>query len=272
MTGLPKENTLYEEDCLRLLPDWPNGCFDHCIVDPPFNMSKRNGLGWAYSSHVTMSEKWDQFSREDYLKFSRSWIKQVSRIVRPTGNIFIFGTYHNIYDIGVILEDLGLRVINSIVWFKPNAQPNITCRMLTESTEYIIWACNAQEKKAKNWVFNYEVAKLLNDGKQMRNVWSIPYASKKEKEFGKHPTQKPAALLARMILVATKPGDLILDCFAGTGTTGVVAQHLGRKWVMVENCAEYIEIAKNRLAAPLELPPEIAHVYLESIDGRKLRE
>ena len=245
------------------MADWPDGCVDHCMVDPPFNMSKKKGLGWAYSSHVTMSETWDQFSREKYLEFSRTWIKQVSRLVRNNGNIFIFGTYHNIYDIGFVLEEMGLRVVNSIVWFKPNAQPNITCRMLTESTEYIIWACNAPEKSAKNWVFNYEVAKRLNGGKQMRNMWAIPYASKKEKTFGKHPTQKPVALLARMLLVASRPGEIILDCFAGTGTTGVVAQNLGRKWVMIENRQEYIDIAQGRITAPLELPAEITQAYWE---------
>lgn len=260
----PKINYLYEGDSLSIMADWPDGCVDHCIVDPPFNMSKKNGLRWAYSSHVTMSEDWDQYSRDEYLEFSRTWLKQVSRLVRPAGNIFIFGTYHNIYDIGFILEELGLRIVNSIVWFKPNAQPNITCRMLTESTEYIIWACNASGKKAKNWIFNYDIAKRLNDGKQMRNMWNIPYTSKKEKEFGKHPTQKPASLLARMIMIATRPGDIIMDCFAGTGTTGVVAKQLKRKWVMVENRPEYIEIARKRLTAPLELPEEINRVFLES--------
>jgi site-specific DNA-methyltransferase (adenine-specific) len=266
MIETPEINRLYEGDSLQLMADWPDNFIDHCIVDPPFNMSKKNGLGWAYSSHVTMSETWDQFPRENYLEFSRTWIKQVSRVVRENGNIFIFGTYHNIYDIGFILNEMGLRIVNSIVWFKPNAQPNITCRMLTESTEYIIWACNAQGEKAKNWVFNYEVAKQLNDGKQMRNMWSIPYTPKKEKQFGKHPTQKPAAIIARMILIASRPGDILLDCFAGTGTTGAVAQQLGRKWVMIENRPEYVEIAKNRLSGPLELPAEIIQAYLENRD------
>jgi len=185
MENCPVTNSLYEGDSLRLMTEWSDACIDHCIVDPPYNMSKKKGLGWAYSSHVTMSEDWDQYSREGYLEFTRTWLKQVARVVRPNGNIFIFGTYHNIYDIGSVIEEMGLRVVNSIVWFKPNAQPNITCRMLTESTEYAIWACNGTEKKAKNWIFNYEVAKRLNGGKQMRNMWAIPYTSKKEKQFGK---------------------------------------------------------------------------------------
>ena len=210
---------LYENDFFNVVKDWPDNSFDHCMVDPPYNMSKENGLGWAFSSHVTMSEDWDTFERKDYLEFSSAWIKEVSRVVKTNGNIFIFGTYHNIYDIGYILAEMDFRIINSIVWFKPNAQPNITCRMLTESTEYIIWACNNSEEKATKWTFNYEVAKALNNGKQMRNMWRIPYAPKREKEFGKHPAQKPVSIMARMIMIASKPNDIILDNFAGSGTT-----------------------------------------------------
>ena len=236
-------------------------CVDHAIIDPPYNMSKKKGLGWAFSKHVTMSEAWDQYSRDEYLDFTRAWLKQVSRVVRPKGNIVLFGTYHNIYELGYVVKELGLRVVNSIVWFKPNAQPNITGRMLTESTEYIIWACNASEKRAKNWVFNYDVAKQLNGGKQMRNMWAIPYASIKEKHFGKHPAQKPVAVIARLIMIATRPGETILDCFAGSGTTGVVAKHLGRKWIMIENQSEYLKVANRRLKVPVELPPEILRIH-----------
>ncbi len=240
---------------------WPDGCVDHCIVDPPYNMSKKNGLGWAFSSHVTMSETWDQYSRDEYVEFSRIWLKQVTRLVKPNGNIFVFGTYHNIYELGYIVKEMGLRIVNSIVWFKPNAQPNITGRMLTESTEYMIWACNAPEKKAKNWVFNYDIAKQLNGGKQMRNTWVLPYAPKNEKVLGKHPAQKPISVIGRIIMIGTRPGDVILDCFAGSGTTGIVAEALDRKWVMVENNPDYLEIAKRRLAAPLDLPEDILRVH-----------
>lgn len=254
-------NKIHQADFLEVSKDWPGEIFDHCMVDPPYNMSKENGLGWAFSSHVTMSEEWDTFSRGDYLEFSRAWIKQVSRLVKKNGNIFIFGTYHNIHDIGHILNELDFRIINSIVWFKPNAQPNITCRMLTESTEYIIWACNNKKEKATKWTFNYEIAKALNNGKQMRNFWKIPYAPKSEKEFGKHPAQKPVAIMARLIMIATKPGDVILDCFAGSGTTGVVADNLKRQWVMVENDPKYVEIAKKRINSPIALPEKIKEVF-----------
>ena len=254
----PEENTLYEGDCLQIMRQWDDDCLDHCITDPPYNMSKGRSLGWAFSSHVTMNEEWDTYSRADYLKFCEAWLTEVCRVVRPNGNIFVFGSFHNIYDLGHIIHNLGLKVLNSIVWFKPNAQPNITCRMFTESTEHIIWACNAPRDKATGWVFNYEIAKRLNGGKQMRNMWSIPYPSAKERQYGKHPAQKPLQLITRIILTATNPGDWVLDCFSGSGTTGVVAQSFGRKWVMIEKDPVYNEIARQRLAnVRVPLPPEI---------------
>lgn len=242
-----RENHLYLGDCFEVMRDWPDGCVDHCVVDPPYNISKKNGLGWAFSSHITISEEWDIFSREEFIQFNREWLKLVCRVVKPNGNIFIFGSFHNIYDIGCLLGEMDRRIINSIVWFKPNAQPNITGRTLTESTEHIIWACNGKKEMASNWVFNYDIAKKLNQGKQMRNVWQIPYASLTEKKYGKHPSQKPIEVISRIILIATKPNDIILDCFAGSGTTGVVAQSFSRKWVMVENNPEYFQIAETRI-------------------------
>ena len=259
----PQDNTLYEGNCIEIMRQWDDNSIDHCITDPPYNMSKKNGLGWAFSSHVTMSEEWDTYSREEYLEFSKAWLAEVSRVVRPNGNIFVFGSFHNIYDLGHIIHELDLKVLNSIVWFKPNAQPNITCRMLTESTEHIIWACNASKKKATKWVFNYEIAKLLNDGKQMRNMWSIPYPSTKERQYGKHPSQKPLQLITRIMLIATNPGDLVLDCFGGSGTTGIVAQSFDRRWVMIESNPEYNAIAQQRLESTrVPLPLEIAQPKL----------
>ena len=246
------------DECISQMRNWDDDCIDHCITDPPFNLSKKEGLGWAFSSHVTLTEEWDIFSREDYLAFSESWIKEVTRVVKPNGNIFIFGSYHNIYDMGHIISELGLKIVNSIVWFKPNAQPNITCRMLTESTEHVIWACNAQDGKAKNWVFNYDVAKKLNSGKQMRNVWSIPYTPKSEKQFGKHPSQKPIDLLSRMILIASNEGETILDCFGGSGTTAVVANSYSRNWILIDQDPKYNEIARDRIKnVHVPLPEEL---------------
>lgn len=244
----PSDNTLYMGNCIEVMQQWSDNSVDHCITDPPYNLSKKNGLGWAFSSHITMNETWDIYASDEYQTFCRAWLVEVCRVVRPNGNIFVFGSYHNIYTIGHILSELNLRIINSIVWFKPNAQPSITCRTLTESTEHIIWACNAPRDQASGWTFNYATAKALNGGKQMRNVWSIPYTSASERTYGKHPSQKALAVLSRLVLIATTPGDIILDCFGGSGTTGVVAQSFDRRWVMIEQNREYCEIAHQRLA------------------------
>lgn len=247
---------------------WPKGSFDHCITDPPYNMSKKNGLGWAFSSHVTMSESWDIFERKAYLNFTKAWLRQVKRLVRPNGNIVVFGSFHNIYDIGYILNELDLRILNSIVWYKPNAQPNITCRTLTESTEHAIWACNAPRDKAKKWVFNYQVAKQLNRGKQMRNVWDIPYPSQTERRFGKHPSQKALSVIGRLVLLLTKPNDLVLDCFGGSGTTGIVCQSYGRRWVMIEKSKAYIQVAESRLRhVTLPYPQELLQMEMDLSDA-----
>lgn len=265
----PEDNQLYEGDCIDIMRGWEEGCIDHCITDPPYNMSKKNGLGWAFSSHVTMSEQWDIFPRENYLEFTRLWLDEVCRLVKPNGNIFIFGSYHNIYDIGYLLNEKGLKIVNSVTWLKPNAQPNVTARMLTESTEHIIWACNAPKDEAKGWTFHYKLAKKLNGGKQMRNVWSIPYPGAKERQFGKHPSQKAVAVIGRLVLLGTNEHDVILDPFGGSGTTGVVAQSYGRKWVMIERQAEYNEIARTRLAeVKVPYPKELTAKHRDDHDGK----
>ena len=235
---------------------WPDGCIDHCIVDPPFNIGSgsgrrsKNGLSWAFSSHVTMAEAWDAFTKDEFYRFNVAWLSEVARVVRPNGNILVFGTYHNIYQLGFILQQvLERRVLNSVVWFKPNAQPNITARTLTESTEQIIWAVNETPARATGWTFNYWDAKEMNGGKQMRNLWEFPVTPARERGNGKHPSQKPLALLERAVLLATKPGDLVLDPFGGAGTLGVAAARHGREWLMIESVPEYAEIARKRLAA-----------------------
>lgn len=233
-------------DAFDVLAALPDHSFDVCIADPPYNMSKKKGLTWAFSRHVTMQEAWDQFSEEDYVQFSRNWMKEICRVVKPNGNILVFGSYHNIYTLGVLLQQLDRRVLNSIIWMKPNAQPNITCRTLTESTEQIIWACNGSREKASQWTFNYAQAKTLNEGKQMRNTWHFPVTARSERIAG-HPSQKPEALLERLILLFSKRGDWILDPFAGVGTTGIVAQKNERFSLLIENQSRYVEAQKTRL-------------------------
>ncbi len=254
--GAPAPNQLITGDCLEAMRGWPDGCIDHCIVDPPFNIGSgsgrkgKNGLGWAFSSHVTMDEAWDTFTKDEFFAFNVAWLKEVARVVKPNGNILVFGTYHNIYQLGFILQSvLDRRILNSVVWFKPNAQPNITARTLTESTEQIIWAVNETAAKATGWTFNYWDAKEMNGGKQMRNLWDFPVTSKKERAAGKHPSQKPLALLERAVLLASQPGELLLDPFGGAGTLAVAAAKHGREWLMIESVPEYAAIARSRIAA-----------------------
>ena len=223
----------------------PTHCADACIVDPPYNMSKKKGLAWAFSSHVTMQETWDRFSDDEYFQFCVRWLSEVRRLVKPNGNLFVFGTYHNIYTLGFILQMMDLKILNSIIWMKPNAQPNITCRMFTESTEQLIWACNNNRKKASGWTFNYSQAKEINAGKQMRNLWTFPLTAKSER-IASHPSQKPLALMERVVCLTTRPGDWILDPFAGVGTTAVAAARHGRKFIVIEKEKRYADAHKER--------------------------
>lgn len=245
----PEADTLYVGDCLAVMRQWSDACIDHAIIDPPYGVSRQRGLSWRFSFHTTIHEAWDRFSRPDYLAFSQAWLAEACRVVKPNGNLFIFGSYRCVYDLGHLLQNLDRKILNSIIWLKPNAQPSVTCRSLTESTEQLIWAANAPAAKATGWVFNYPSAKRENGGKQLRNYWSIPVAPARERRLGKHPAQKPLALIERIVRVATRPGEVILDPFAGTGTTGVAAARLGRRYVLIERHPAYAAIAQARLAA-----------------------
>ncbi|HEY8172634.1 MAG TPA: site-specific DNA-methyltransferase [Dehalococcoidia bacterium] len=256
LAARPEVNRLIVGDCLDVMSRWADGCIDHCIVDPPFNIGSgsgrksKSGLAWAFSSHVTMEETWDAFTKDEFYQFNVAWLKEVSRVVKPNGNILVFGTYHNVYQLGFILQNvLERRILNSVVWFKPNAQPNITARTLTESTEQIIWAVNETPARATGWTFNYWDAKEMNGGKQMRNLWQFPVTPAKERANGKHPSQKPLGLLERAVLLASQPGELILDPFGGAGTLALAAAKHQRDWLLVESVAEYAEIAERRIAA-----------------------
>ncbi len=239
-------------DALKVLKSLPDESVDLIFADPPYNMSKKKGLGWKYSKHITMQEEWDMFSKDDFFKFNREWLKECFRILKHGGSFWISGSFHNIYQIGFMIQEFhpDIKINNSIVWFKPNAQPNISCRMFTESTEHLIWATkNGDESK---WKFNYKWTKEIEDkinnkGKQTRNVWSIPLTSKKEKWAGAHPTQKPFELLKRIILCCTNEGDLVLDPFVGSGTTSAVAKYYGRNSIGIEVDKKYLEIIKKRL-------------------------
>jgi len=245
---IPVSGQLYQGDSLEILENWPKDFFDCCITDPPYNIARnRKGLTWAFSSHVTMQNKWDKFRPEDYETFTRKWLSEISRVTKVNGNIFVFGSYHNIYTIGSIAAQMDLRFINSIVWAKPNAQPNITCRMFTESTEQILWLCNNSSRKASKWTFNYDLMKKMNNGKQMRNFWLFPVASRRERTQGSHPSQKPIPLMERIILAATNAKDIVIDCFAGSGSTLVACNLLQRRWIGIERDKSYCNVAFQRL-------------------------
>ena len=241
-------NQIFCADAIEVMKNWPENCIDACITDPPYNIArKKRGLAWAFSAHITMQSDWDRFINNDYEAFTQAWLEQVCRVTRKNGNIFIFGSYHNIYLIGALAQKMDLRIINSIIWAKPNAQPNITCRMFTESTEQIIWLCNNSQSHAAKWTFNYEEAKKLNNGKQMRNFWSIPTTPASERKLGKHPSQKPLQLMERLVKLTTKPDDLILDCFAGSGSTLIACHKLKRRFVGIEKDPNYCAVALARL-------------------------
>ena len=261
MTNQLETNSIIEGDCLEVMAGWPDGCVDHCIADPPFGIASgsgrrgKKGLGWAFSSHVTMQEVWDQFSQDEFFQFNVRWLSEVCRVVKPNGNILVFGTFHNIYLLGFILQNvLNRRILNSIVWFKPNAQPNITARTLTESTEQVIWAVNNTPEKARKWTFNYWKAKGMAGGKQMRNLWhpatdlwEVPVVPARETKLGKHPAQKPLDLTNRLVAVATEPNNLVLDPFAGAGGVALSAMRSRRSYVLIECDAKYVAIANRRI-------------------------
>ncbi len=189
-------------------------------------------------SHSAIDEK---------IKFNRKWIRLCREVLKDNGTIWISGTFHNIYTIGTALELEGFAIINNITWQKPNPAPNLACRCFTNSTETILWA-RKKLTPTKNGIhtFNYHLMKEINGGKQMKDVWLIPSVTRDEKKYGKHPTQKPITLLERIILASTKEGDLILDPFNGSGTTGVASIKLNRKYIGIDKELEYCELTRKR--------------------------
>jgi site-specific DNA-methyltransferase (adenine-specific) len=255
-------------DCLEKLKQISDESIDLIFADPPYNMSKKNGLGWKYSKHITMQETWDMFSKDEFFDFNSKWIKECLRVLKHGGSLWVCGSFHNIYQIGFILQDIeNVKINNSIVWFKPNAQPNITCRLFTESTEHLIWA--SKNGKDIKWKFNYAITKddihdeINPKGKQTRNVWSIPLTPPSEKWAGKHPTQKPTELLRRIIISCTDKGDTVLDPFTGTGTTNVVALKYGRNSIGIEKEKKFLNTIKKRLEKEVDETSKQGEIIFE---------
>jgi len=240
---------LYHANCIEfmdmLISKYPEGKFDMIFADPPYFLS--NGGITCHAGKMVKVDKgqWDKSNGPEMNhEFNIAWLSRCQRILKPNGTIWVSGTHHVIHSVGYAMQQLGMKILNDITWEKPNPPPNLSCRYFTHSTETIIWA--AKNEKSKH-CFNYDKMREINNGKQMKSVWSFTAPNGEEKEFGKHPTQKPIALLERIILASTNEGDLILDPFSGSSTTGIAAINTHRKFVGTELESEFINLSIARL-------------------------
>ena len=248
------KDSIIKGDCVAALEALPSHSVDAIFADPPYNLQLGGALHRPDQSLVdAVDDEWDQFaSFEAYDAFTRAWLLACRRVLKPNGTIWVIGSYHNIYRVGAIMQDLNFWLLNDIVWRKTNPMPNFKGRRFQNAHETMIWA--SRDAKAKSYTFNYEALKASNDDVQMRSDWLFPICSGNERlkgDDGKkiHPTQKPEALLARVIMSCTKPGDVVLDPFFGSGTTGAVAKRLGRHFVGIEREQDYIDAASARIEA-----------------------
>ena len=249
-------NRILRGDCIAEMRKLPDACIDMIFADPPYNLQLGGDLARPDGSHVdAVTDDWDKFdSFAAYDRFTRDWLAEARRILKPDGSLWVIGSYHNIFRVGAILQDLGFWILNDIIWRKANPMPNFKGTRFTNAHETLIWA--AKSEKAK-YTFNYRAMKTLNDELQMRSDWVLPICSGQERlrrnGAKAHPTQKPEALLYRVMLATTNKGDLVLDPFFGTGTTGAVAKRLGRDWLGCEREPSYIEVAEERIEMALPL-------------------
>ncbi len=281
MSTLPI-NTIINGECVTEMKKLPDSCIDLIIADPPYNLSQ--GGKWKWDNSVELKglggnwnkvmQDWDNYSFESYMIFTQEWLKEAQRILKTTGSMWIFGTYHNIGIINVFCQALGIEIINEVIWYKRNAFPNLAGRRLTASHETILW-CNKGGKK-REYYFNYEYSKvgdfsydeLKAPGKQMRTVWDISNNKEKfELAYGKHPTQKPIRILKRMIKLASKEGDIMLTPFAGSGSECVSAKMTGRKYIGIEIDKSYCDIAETRLSHIEENEDSVEQITLNLFGG-----
>ena len=243
-------------DCVEAMRSLPDTSIDLIFADPPYNLQLGGDLNRPDGSHVdAVTDDWDRFdSFAAYDAFTREWLSEARRILKPDGALWVIGSYHNIFRVGAILQDLGFWILNDIVWRKSNPMPNFRGTRFTNAHETLIWASMGEKSR---YQFNYRAMKTLNDELQMRSDWVLPICSGQErlKKGGTkvHPTQKPESLLYRVLLATTEKGDVVLDPFFGTGTTGAVAKRLGREWIGCEREGGYIEAALERIAKELPL-------------------
>lgn len=240
---------LYHANCLELMDaiikKYPDGCFDMIYADPPYFLSN-GGITCRNGKMVSVNKgDWDKSQGPELNhQFNLEWLKRCQTLLKKNGTLWVSGTHHVIHSIGFAMQQLDMKILNEITWQKPNPPPNLSCRYFTHSTETILWA--AKNEKSKHH-FNYDLMRSENDGKQMKSVWTIKPPAKAEKVYGKHPTQKPLGLLDRIIRASTNKGDLVLDPFCGSATTGVGCMKTGRNFVGIESDINYINIAKLRI-------------------------
>jgi modification methylase len=254
VSGADWLNTIIKGDCVAALERLPDKSVDVIFADPPYNLQLGGALHRPDQSLVdACDDEWDQFaSFEAYDAFTRAWLLACRRVLKPNGTIWVIGSYHNIFRVGSALQDLQFWILNDVVWRKTNPMPNFKGRRFQNAHETMIWA--SRDPKAKGYTFNYEAMKAANDDVQMRSDWLFPICSGGERLKGAdgkkvHPTQKPEPLIARVLMASSKPGDVVLDPFFGSGTTGAVAKRLGRNFVGIEREQDYIDAATARIAA-----------------------
>jgi site-specific DNA-methyltransferase (adenine-specific) len=246
---------IFQGDCLEILALVPESCVDLIFADPPYFLSN-DGITCHAGRMVSVNKgEWDRSRGADANhEFNRAWLAACQRVLKPNGSIWVSGTAHVIHSVGFAMQQLGMKLLNDITWVKPNPPPNLSCRYFTHATETIIWA--AKDKKSRH-TFNYNSMKELAGGKQMKSVWTIPAPDKSEKMFGKHPTQKPVALLERILLAASGGGDVVLDPFMGSGTTAVAAVRLNRRFRGIEVDPKWVEVAIKRLEEGIAGAPAV---------------
>lgn len=266
---LPLDQVIHG-DCVEVLARFPEKSVDLIFADPPYNLQLRGEL-WRPNNTLVdaVDDEWDRFtSFAEYDDFTRSWLSACHRVLKDSGTIWVIGTYHNIYRVGSILQNLGFWILNDIVWVKSNPMPNFRGVRFTNAHESLLWA---QKLRDSSYTFNHHVMKALNDDLQMRSDWYLPLCMGKERlrvdGEKAHATQKPEALLYRVLLSSTVPGDIVLDPFFGAGTTGAVARRLLRRWVGIERDAKYVDLARQRIEAEPE--PEQDQSLYEFENKRK---
>ena len=247
-------DTILKGDCVAALNRLPENSVDVIFADPPYNLQLDGDLHRPDQSKVAaVDDAWDQFeSFEAYDAFTRAWLLAARRVLKPNGTIWVIGSYHNIFRVGAKLQDLGFWILNDVIWRKTNPMPNFRGRRFQNAHETLIWA--SRDQQGKGYTFNYDAMKAANDDLQMRTDWLFPICTGGERLKDAngdkvHPTQKPEALLARILMASTKPGDVVLDPFFGSGTTGAVAKRLGRHFVGIEREQSYIDAATARIEA-----------------------